>query len=75
MTAENTRWHSGLRRYMASAKADAFVADLLQVFKKHGLVLTDADGYESYSIEQYGEDTERFINLASLGSTVEWEAT
>lgn len=68
-----SRWHSGLNANVVSAKADAFMADILAVYKKHGLSLSPGDVHAGMLIEEHSDLDESDLNNASLGTTVTWE--
>ena len=45
------RWNSKRKQDVENAKIDAFLADILEVYKKHGLSIGHEDGHGAFLIQ------------------------
>jgi hypothetical protein len=49
------RWNTTQHAEVESAKVDAFLADVLEVCKKHGLSISHEDGHGAFEIVAYND--------------------
>jgi len=49
------RWHSAKRKNVTNHRIDAFLDDVVAVYKKHGLSISHEDGQGAFIIEPFSE--------------------
>ena len=52
--------------YMESAKVEAFIADILAVYVKHGMSISHEDEHGSFIIDHQDEDNEEWLKAAGV---------
>lgn len=69
-------WYSGGKyvpgEYVESTKVDAFIADLIAVYEKHGLAIGHEDGHGAFLVTNDGDGMRDWLQNAHIDEGVEW---
>lgn len=63
---QGARWHNRSGTAVHSAKAEAFINDLVEVFKKHNLALAHEDRHGSFLIDDLHDGNVEWLRDASI---------
>jgi hypothetical protein len=65
------RHHTGEFKQVEDRAVDAFLAELVQVCKKHGFSLGHEDTQGAFIVEKYAEDNIRWLKSALIGKSID----
>lgn len=67
------RWHAklGSTGEQEFPAVDAFIEDVIAVYRKHGLTIAHEDGHGAFIIEGLDEHNERWLRDAMAGEMLE----
>ncbi len=64
------RWSTKASKEVESPEVEAFLKDIDEVSKKHGLSISHEDGHGAFIVERRDEFHIRWLNDAHIGGTV-----
>jgi hypothetical protein len=63
------RYDNRCRERVNEPRADAFLAELFAVYRKHGLALEHEDQHGGFLIEELSDHNTRWLNQAAIGTS------
>lgn len=62
----------GISSLAANARIDAFLAEIVEVCRKHGLSLSHEDRHGCFEVERLDDDFIEWLNDARVGESLPW---
>lgn len=61
-----THWNTVVNAEQERPDVDAFIRDITEVCRKHGLTLSHEDGHGAFEVERYDQHTIEWLNNAHV---------